>query len=143
MFYSQDRATQRKFLYNAWQKFINNEPLEALEAKLAQIISIHKEYHNLINNIYEDYLPEAGKTNPFLHINLHLALREQLAIDRPRGIKKSYNILLTKINDSHKVEHLMMDCIANMIFLAQKSNTNLDEEKYLDCIQKQIINFSN
>ena len=78
MFYSQDRTTQRKFLFNAWQKFINNKPLEDLEDKLVKIIIIHKEYHNLINNIHEDYLPEAGKVNPFLHINLHLALIVQI-----------------------------------------------------------------
>jgi len=140
MFYSQDRTKQRKFLFNAWQKFINNKPLEDLENKIVQIIGIHKEYQHLITNIEADYSPDKAEVNPFLHINLHLALREQLAIDQPFGIKKAYNSLLIKVKDSHTVEHLMMDCIADMIFSAQKTNIMLNEKNYLACIQKQINN---
>ena len=70
MLYTQDRTQQRKFLANAWQKFLNKQPLDPLEAQLTQIIKIHPEYHSLIQNIESDFFPESGEVNPFLHINL-------------------------------------------------------------------------
>ena len=33
-----------------------------------------------------DWAPKGGETNPFLHLSLHLAVAEQLAIDQPAGI---------------------------------------------------------
>ena len=138
MLYSQDRTKQRQFLARSWQKYNNNEPLEALETLLASIIQIHPEYHDLINNIDADYFPEQGEVNPFLHINLHLALRDQLSINQPPGIKEAYDTLLAKLKDEHAVEHLMMDCIAEMIFSSQKNNTPMDQQAYFQCIQDQI-----
>jgi hypothetical protein len=138
MLYSQDRTKQRQFLAKSWQKFSNNEPLEPLESLLASIIQIHPEYHGLINNVGSDYFPEQGEVNPFLHINLHLALRDQVSINQPTGIKEAYDTLLEKLKDEHAVEHLMMDCIAEMIFSSQKNNTPLDHQAYFKCIQSQV-----
>jgi hypothetical protein len=67
-----------------------------------------------------------------------LALREQLSIKQPAGIKEIYQKLLDIHKDHHEAEHLMMDCIAQMIFLSQKNNTPIDKEAYLDCLKKQI-----
>jgi len=138
MLYSQDRTQQRKFLAKSWQKFNNKETLEPLEKQLASIIQIHPEYHGLIKNAHADYFPEQGEVNPFLHINLHLALRDQLSIDQPPGIKEAYDKLLSKHQDTHVVEHLMMDCIAEMIFSAQNNNTQMDQQAYFKCIQNQV-----
>ena len=79
--FSQDRKKQRKFLADTWQKYTKNKPLEPLEKQLVSIIEIHPEYHNLIGNIDSEYFPEQGKVNPFLHIYLHLALRDHLSIN--------------------------------------------------------------
>ena len=138
MLYSQDRTKQRQFLARSWQKFNNKEPLEPLETLLASIIQIHPEYHDLINNVESDYFPEQGEVNPFLHINLHLALRDQLSINQPPGIKDAYDTLLTKLKDEHAVEHMMMDCIAEMIFSSQKNNTTMDHQAYFQCIQNRV-----
>jgi len=138
MLYSQDRTKQRQFLARSWQKFTNKESLEPLETLLASIIQIHPEYHALINNVDSDYFPEQGEVNPFLHINLHLALRDQLSINQPTGIKEAYDKLLIRLKDEHEVEHLMMDCIAEMIFSAQKNNTQMNHQAYLQCIQNQV-----
>ena len=129
--YSQDRKKQREFLANAWQKHLNNDNLEPLEYQLALIIDSHPEYHKIINDLNSDYFPEQGEINPFLHINLHLALKDQLSINQPKEINSIYQKLLKKYNDPHEVEHLMMECIAEMIFTAQKNNTELDQHKYL------------
>jgi len=67
-----------------------------------------------------------------------LTLREQLSIKQPAGIKEIYQKLLDIHKDPHQVEHLMMDCIAQMIFTSQKNNDPIDEDTYLDCLKKQI-----
>lgn len=137
MFYTQDRTQQRQFLANAWQKFLNKQMLDPLETQLTQVIEIHPEYHKLISDIESDYFPEQGEVNPYLHINLHLSLREQLSINQPLGIKKIYQKILTQTKDPHETEYKIMDCIAQMIFSAQKNNTPMDHQSYIHCLQSQ------
>ena len=115
---SQDRKKQRAFLAKSWQKYTSNKPLEPLEEQLVSIIEIHPEYHDLIDNIDSEYSPEQGEVNPFLHINLHLALRDQLSLNQPKGVKNVHQKLIKRYKDSHEVEHLMMECIAEMIYLS-------------------------
>ncbi len=133
MFY-QDRKKQREFLANSWQKYTRNKPLEPLEKQLASIIEIHPEYHDLIGNIDSECFPEHDGVNPFLHINLHLALRDQLSSNQPKGVKEVHQKLIIHFKDPHEVEHLMMECIEEMIYISQKSNTTMDQESYLNCI---------
>ncbi|MDC9726936.1 MAG: DUF1841 family protein [Candidatus Thioglobus sp.] len=137
MLYTQDRSEQRKFLANAWQKYLDKKILDPLEDQLTQVIELHPEYHQLINNTESDYFPEQGEVNPFLHINLHLSLREQLSINQPPGINEYYQTILNKVQDPHKAEHLMMDCIAQMIFSSQKNNTPMDHQAYIHCLKSQ------
>ena len=137
--FSQDRKKQRQYLADSWQKYINNIPLQPLEKQLVSIIEIHPEYHDLIDNIDNEYFPEQGEINPFLHINLHLALRDQLSTNQPKGIKEVHQKLIKQHNDPHVVEHLMMECIAEMIYLSQKNNTAMDQESYLNCITSLTI----
>ena len=137
MFYTQDRTEQRQFLANAWQKYLHKQLLDPLEDQLTQVIALHPEYHQLIQDIESDYFPEQGEVNPFLHINLHLSLREQLAINQPEGIQNYYQQLLDKLKDPHEAEHQMMDCIAQMIFSAQKNNQPMDHQAYIQCLQAQ------
>ena len=102
---------------------------------MALIIEIYPEYHDLIGNIESEYLPEQGNVNPFLHINLQLALRDQLTLNQTKGVKEVYQKLIKNNNDSHEVEHLMMECIAEMIYISQKNNTTMDQVSYLKCIK--------
>jgi len=129
--FSIDRSKQRKFLAKAWGKYNSNHLLDPLEEQLAKIIEKHPEYQDIINNIDTEYFPEQGKTNPFLHINLHLSLQDQLSLDQPKGIKKIYIDLIKKLKDAHQVEHLMMDHIAEMIFNSQQYGKPMDLENYL------------
>ena len=129
--FSQDRSKQREFLAKSWQKHISAQILEPLELQLALIVQKHPEYQALINDINLEYFPEQGKTNPFLHINLHLALQDQLALNQPIGINDIYKKLIVIHSDTHEVEHMMMECIAEMIFNSQKNNTTLDQDNYL------------
>ena len=130
----QDRKSQREFLAKSWQKYTSNIPLEPLEEQLVSIIEIHPEYQDLITNIDSEYFPEQGEINPFLHINLHLALKDQLSLNEPNGVREVHQKLIYHFKDQHVVEHLMMECIAEMIYLSQKNNTAMDQESYLNCI---------
>ena len=136
--FSSDRSAQRKFLAKAWEKYKANQFLEPLELQLANIIAKHPEYQEIINNLDTEYFPEQGKINPFLHINLHLSLQDQLDLDQPKGVKEIYNSLLKKIKDTHQVEHIMMGHIAEMIFISQKNNKPMDQEQYLRSLKELI-----
>lgn len=139
MLYSKNRSEQRAFLSNAWVKFQNNEDLDPMEFQLVEIIKIHPEYHHLIQTTDAEYFPEHGQVNPFLHINLHLALREQLSINQPIEVRLAYDSLLEKIKDPHEVEHTLIDCIAEMIFSAQKNHSSFDYENYKRCLNNKCI----
>ena len=136
--FSSDRSAQRKFLAKSWEKYKANQLLEPLELQLAKIIEKHPEYQEIINNLDTEYFPEQGKINPFLHINLHLSLQDQLDLDQPKGVKEIYNSLLKKNKDTHQVEHIMMEQIAEMIFISQKNNIPMDQEQYLSSLKELI-----
>ena len=136
--FSSDRSAQRKFLAKSWEKYKTNQILEPLELQLANIIAKHPEYQEIINNLDTEYFPEQGRINPFLHINLHLSLQDQLDLDQPKGVKEIYNSLLKKNKDTHQVEHIMMEHIAEMIFMSQKNNKQMDQEQYLRSLKELI-----
>ena len=128
--FTSDRSKQRQYLNQAWGKYTRQEQLEPLELQLSKIVDQHPEYQDLIKNLDSEYFPEQGNTNPFLHINLHLTLQDQITMDQPKGIKEIHSQLLLKIKDAHEVEHMMMENIAEMIFNAQKNNAAFDLDGY-------------
>ena len=134
--FSSDRSKQRQYLNQAWGKYTRQEQLEPLELQLSKIVDQHPEYQDLIKNLDSEYFPEQGNTNPFLHINLHLTLQDQITMDQPKGIKEIHSQLLLKIKDAHKVEHLMMEHIAEMIFNAQKNNAAFDLDGYIQALKQ-------
>ncbi len=134
--FTSDRSKQRQYLNQSWEKYTRQEELEPLELQLVKIIERHPEYINLIGNLNSEYFPEQGTVNPFLHLNLHLTLQDQLAMDQPRGIRGIHNTLLEKIKDAHEVEHMMMEHIAEMIFNAQKNNTAFDLDGYVQALKE-------
>jgi hypothetical protein len=118
---------------DTWQKRCDKIPLTPLEAQIADVIEWHPEYHADVmgDELNKDYTPDAGKTNPFLHMGLHLGIREQIATNRPSGITSIYSTLTARIGDAHLTEHRMIDCLAETLWEAQSQNTAPDEQKYL------------
>lgn len=111
-----------------------------LEQEIAQVILAHPEYHHVIENPeqYHDlgFFPELGETNPFLHMGLHLAVREQIKTNRPQGIAEIYNSMVTQFTNPLDIEHLIMDQLAEFLWLAQKNNTLPDDQEYLNKIRQ-------
>ena len=99
---------------------------------------LHPEYHAMLDDpdsyLDRDYQPEGGDTNPFLHMSLHLAIREQLSIDQPPGICAAYANLLQAIGEEHAALHRMLDCLAEVLWRAERTGTPPDGRFYLDCL---------
>jgi len=141
MLYSHDRNQLRNVFINAWDKRNSPKTLEPLEQNIINTIAEHPEYHRFFENgeanIDQDFSPEMGQVNPYLHISMHMAIREQLSINQPKDVSNYYQKLLLKIKDSHEVEHVMMECLSEMIWRAQRENSAPSEKEYLNCLQSQ------
>lgn len=139
--FGQNRQQLRQFYHDVWKKKINNFPLNDLEKIIAQIISLHPEYHFIFDSdasLDRDYLVEDGQTNPFLHMGLHISLHEQISTDRPAGIRTIYQELLHHYGDAHTTEHHMMECLTESLWLAQRNNTAPSETDYLVALQQLV-----
>ncbi len=133
-----DRDAMRKVFVAAFGKASRNEPMSPMEEVIAAVIAEHPEYHEILRTgrIEEDYTVERGKTNPFLHMGMHIAIREQVSIDRPPGIAAAWRALCLREGDPHRAEHLMLDCLAETLVEAQREGTAPDEVAYLDAVRR-------
>ncbi len=137
MFGSRDDI--RRVYLDVWQKVQAGRLLEPMEALIAEVIENHPEYHALLDDdnaaIEQEFTPEMGRTNPFLHMGMHIAIREQTGTDRPPGIREVYH-KLAAARGQHEAEHAMMECLGEALWNAQRNNQPPDETAYLDCLKK-------
>lgn len=138
--FSSDRKAHRRIFTEAWRKALNAQPLEPLEIRIVEILRLHPEYQPLLESgedaLERDFHPDGGETNPFFHLGLHLAILDQVSIDQPHGIRSIYAELRANLSDSHALDHHMMDCLAQALWLAQQGNGVFDERGYLDCVRR-------
>jgi hypothetical protein len=136
------RDQVRQFFFDAWRKYRRQEALQALEAMAIDIISLHPEYHIVLDDPEryreQEYFPEMGETNPFLHMSMHLSLEEQLSIDQPRGVKAEFDRLLASHGSRHDASHKAIECLAEMIWRAQRDGAPPDAGGYLECLKRQV-----
>jgi hypothetical protein len=135
------REEARRFLTDAWMKHRAGQPLEGLERTVCGIVTLHPEYHALIEdparNLERDWTPESGQANPFLHLSLHLAVAEQLAIDQPPGIRAEFERLRALKTDEHAALHALLECLGEVIWQSQRLGVPPDAKLYLDCLARQ------
>ena len=134
----QDRESSRQVFYNVWNKHQQGDILEPLESLLLSIILQHPEYHSVLNdaeNMASDFVSDEGNHNPFLHMGLHIALHEQISTDRPSGIASLYATMLGRCLDEHKLQHQIMDCLQQSIWLAQTQGQTADEDTYMESLR--------
>ncbi len=137
MIFGQDRDELRRMYRDAWHKQTNQQPLSPLESQIAAVVAEHPEYQEaLAGELDKDYSVEGAETNPFLHMGLHLGIREQIATNRPAGIRKVFEQLAAKTGDAHAAEHRMIDCLAEALWEAQRSGQPPDEQRYLEKLQR-------
>lgn len=138
MIFGQDRNELRQMYAEAWQKHGDKLPLSPLEAQIADVVALHPEYHGDVTgeDLNRDYTPDGGQTNPFLHMGLHLGIREQVTTNRPAGITVVHSTLAARLGDVHAAEHQMIECLAETLWEAQSGNQPPDEVKYLERLQQ-------
>ncbi|MDJ0917158.1 MAG: DUF1841 family protein [Woeseiaceae bacterium] len=132
--FGQNRDQLRRMYADAWRKLTSGAVLTPLESQIATVVQEHPEYHRYLgeDGFSEEFTPERGETNPFLHMGLHLAIREQVATDRPAGIAALFEGLVEKSGDKLETEHRMIDVLAEVMWESQRSNAPPDERAYLE-----------
>ncbi|HEY0746839.1 MAG TPA: DUF1841 family protein [Steroidobacteraceae bacterium] len=126
----------------AWVKHVARSPLTPLEALVADVIVLHPEYQRIVSDtdavLAFEQSAAAGTENPFLHMGLHLAVREQVSIDRPPGIRDLQRLLQIRYGDAHLAEHALMEALAEELYRAQSAGQTPDEKRYLARVRDRL-----
>ncbi len=142
--FGDDRQRMRRYFRETWRKARGDEPLEPMERIVAGVIEEHPEYHPLLEPddegpLLRDWTPEDGETNPFLHMGMHIALREQAGADRPAGIRALIEQLALHIGDLHEAEHRLMEPLGEAMWNAQRAGASApDENAYLEAVRRLV-----
>jgi uncharacterized protein DUF1841 len=140
--FSPTRDQARRLFIETWAKFRRGEPLLGLEQTALEVILLHPDYHRLLEqparHLDRDYMPEAGDINPFLHLALHLAVAEQLAIDQPIGVAERFERLRRRSGSEHEALHDVVECLGEILWRALRAGTAPDERLYLECLQRRL-----
>ena len=137
-FHDQSRAGLRRAWQEAWQRRRDGLPVEPLQAQMADVIDLHPEYAALLEDtsaLERDWRPEGGQQNPFLHLGLHMAIREQVGTNRPPGIAAAHAALARRLGSVHEAEHAMLEKLAEALWDAQRQGRAPDERAYLEAVR--------
>lgn len=140
MLFQPSQADVRRFFCSVYAKALANQPLEAIETIASLWIDEHPEYHAELADVDAALVTmqhaEDGKTNPFLHLSMHLSISEQCSIDQPRGIRQAVELLTARRNSLHHAHHKTMDCLGQMIWESQRAGRPPDGDAYIACVQR-------
>jgi hypothetical protein len=136
------REEVRRFFCDTWKKKNEGHILDSMETLASDWMAQHPEYHELLNDpegaLEQDYTPERGETNPFLHLSMHLSISEQISINQPPGIREIAEKLSKKLGSEHEAQHLMMECLGQVMWESQRDGKPLNPENYLEALKKLI-----
>lgn len=142
--FNPSREQVRHFFCDAWRKQQERLPLVGAEVTAADLAIRHPEYHALLNDaagaLEKEWTPEGGQMNPFLHLSLHLAIHEQVSIDQPPGIRAAFETLRSRL-DAHAAEHVLLECLAETIWRAQREGGGMDAQAYVDAVRRKASLF--
>lgn len=131
----------RRFFCGVHAKSRAGQPLDALETLASQWIAEHPEYHadladaqTAVSRVYD---ASDGRTNPFLHLSMHLSISEQCSIDQPRGIRQAVELLAARRDSLHEAHHETMECLGQMLWESQRSGRPPDGQAYIDGVQRR------
>ena len=139
LFQDHSREQLRAVYRQAWSRHLAGLPLQPLEGQLVDLIEAHPEYQPLFatDGIVQSEFDAAGaQGNPYLHLALHMALREQIGTDRPAGVTLIHRRLSTRLGDAHTAEHRMMEVLAETLSEAQRSGLPPQESHYLERLRR-------
>ena len=133
----------RQFFCGAAAKLRLGQPLTPLEEMAARWIAEHPEYAaDLVDAgaaLASVFTVDDGRTNPFLHLSMHLSISEQVGIDQPRGIRQAFELLAARRGSAHEAQHSLMECLGEMLWTSQRSGLPPDGEAYMACVRRRAI----
>lgn len=142
LMFTPSRHQARDLFFDTWEKYHSGRKLEGLETTALDVVLLHPEYHAVLSEremyLDRDYPPESGALNPFLHLSLHLAVAEQLAMDQPPGISEMFDRLTTRHGDRHAALHVVLECLAETVWKANRSGAPPDQHAYLGCLREHV-----
>jgi hypothetical protein len=131
----------RRFFCAAHAKQRAGDVLTPIETLAAHWINAHPEYAAELSDeaaaLAAVYTVEQGRTNPFLHLSMHLTLSEQVSIDQPRGVKQAFELLCGRLGSAHQAHHQMMECLGAMIWTSQRGAAPPDAQAYVECLRRR------
>jgi Domain of unknown function (DUF1841) len=131
----------RRFFCAVFARSRAGLPLEPMQAIAADWIAQHPEYHGDLADeataLAAVYTVEEGRTNPFLHLSMHLTIHEQVAIDQPSGIRQAVELLAARRGSLHEAHHEVMECLGQMVWESQRSGQPPDGEAYLEAVRQR------
>jgi Domain of unknown function (DUF1841) len=130
----------RQFFCGVYARQRSGLPLEPMQEIAARWIAEHPEYHAELADaaaaVEAVYTVEAGRSNPFLHLAMHLSIEEQTTIDQPRGIRQAVRLLAARRGSMHAAHHEVMECLGEMIWTSQKSGLPPDGQAYIEAVRR-------
>lgn len=136
------REEVRRFFCDTWKKRSDHQVLTPMEMIAGDWMQEHPEYHGLLldpeKSLEQDYTPERGETNPFLHLSMHLSISEQISVDQPPGIRAIAEKLTEKLGSEHEAQHAIMECLGQVMWESQRDGGQLQPEKYLEALKSLI-----
>lgn len=145
MLFGNSREGLRRGWLDAWTKAQSGHLLTALDTQIVALVREHPEYHDWLTRgdeaLHAEFSPEHGRTNPFLHLSMHLALREQVTTNRPAGIARIHASLAAQ-SDAHDAEHRMMEALGKALWEAQRAGRMPDERAYLEDLERLVTSAS-
>lgn len=131
----------RRFFCDTWRKRRDGAAMTAMETLAALWIAEHPEYDADLADVQAaldaSYTVDDARTNPFLHLAMHLSISEQCSIDQPTGVRAAVETLTTRLDSLHDAHHQAMECLGEMIWASQRSGTPPDGHTYLDCLRRR------
>lgn len=139
--FSPSQADVRRFFCSVYAKALAGTALEAIETIAIQWMNEHPEYAQDFANVDAALASmgevQEGRTNPFLHLSMHLSISEQCSIDQPRGIRLAVELLTHKRNSLHRAHHEAMECLGKMLWESQQAGRPPEGDAYIACVQRQ------
>ncbi|MEG0920087.1 MAG: DUF1841 family protein [Comamonas sp.] len=139
--FTPSQADVRRFFCATYAKSQAGKPMEAIETLASLWIDEHPEYREDLMDvdaaIARNYDLTPDKSNPFLHLSMHLSISEQCSIDQPRGIRQAVELLAKRLQSLHDAHHVAMECLGTMLWESQRSGRPPDGDAYVAAVQRQ------
>ncbi len=141
MFHQPSQHEVRQFFCETQRRLRDRLPLESMQAIAAPWIEAHPEYHHdlidLDAALAASYTVDDGRTNPFLHLSMHMTITEQHSVDQPHGVRAALDTLAARLGSMHDAHHVAMEALGNMIWTSQRSGLPPDGEAYMADLRRR------